>query len=85
MSVDKNLVEYSAEACIKPVTEDKMEFMAQYHKLVELIKDIEREVKPMYAGNKNSAETVKKGLGSARMLARECYQLNLNLYKQNHC
>lgn len=61
MSSDEILNENSERFGVKPMTEGKMELIVQYHKLASLIKDIEREVKPMYAGNRNSTETIKKG------------------------
>ena len=64
MSTEQVLIKDSEKSEVKPMTEGKMELVVQYHKLTSLIKDIEREVKPMYAGNKNSAETIKKGISS---------------------
>lgn len=45
---------------------------SKYSQLVSIIEDVGREIRPSYAGNKISAERVKRGIIQARIVVREC-------------
>uniref|UniRef100_A0A0K0G131 Cyclin-dependent kinase 2-associated protein 1 n=1 Tax=Strongyloides venezuelensis TaxID=75913 RepID=A0A0K0G131_STRVS len=44
----------------------------KYDDLTKLIDEMSRDIKPCYAGNKNSTERLKRHIVHARILIREC-------------
>jgi hypothetical protein len=45
---------------------------SKYAQLLVVIEEIGLDIRPSYAGNKSSAERLKRGLVHARILVREC-------------
>jgi hypothetical protein len=44
----------------------------KYGQLLTVIEEMGKDIKPTYAGNKNSAERLRRAIASARILVREC-------------
>lgn len=44
----------------------------KYVQLLNVIEEMGKDIKPTYAGNKNSAERLRRAIASARVLVREC-------------
>lgn len=44
----------------------------KYSQLLNVIEEMGKDIKPTYAGNKNSAERLRRAIASARILVREC-------------
>ena len=44
----------------------------KYVQLLNVIEEMGKDIKPTYAGNKNSAERLRRAIASARILVREC-------------
>ena len=45
---------------------------ANYQKLLQMIDEISKDIKPSYLGNKNSTERLKRAVASARILIKDC-------------
>ncbi|CAF1336081.1 unnamed protein product [Rotaria magnacalcarata] len=45
---------------------------SKYAQLLNVIEEMGKDIKPTYAGNKNSAERLRRAIASARVLVREC-------------
>lgn len=45
---------------------------SKYSQLLAVIEDMGRDIRPTYSGSKSSAERLKRGIGHARILVREC-------------
>lgn len=45
---------------------------SKYAQLLVVIEEMGLDIRPSYAGNKSSAERLKRGLVHARILVREC-------------
>jgi hypothetical protein len=45
---------------------------SKYVQLLNVIEEMGKDIKPTYAGNKNSAERLRRAIASARVLVREC-------------
>lgn len=45
---------------------------SKYYQLLQVINELNRELRPSYAGNKISSEKFKRGIAQARILLREC-------------
>jgi hypothetical protein len=45
---------------------------SKYVQLLNVIEEMGKDIKPTYAGNKNSAERLRRAIASARILVREC-------------
>lgn len=45
---------------------------SKYAQLLLVIEELGLDIRPSYAGNKSSAERLKRGLVHARILVREC-------------
>ncbi|CAF1246712.1 unnamed protein product [Adineta steineri] len=45
---------------------------SKYAQLLNVIEEMGKDIKPTYAGNKNSAERLRRAIASARILTREC-------------
>jgi hypothetical protein len=45
---------------------------SKYAQLLNVIEEMGKDIKPTYAGNKNSAERLRRAIASARILVREC-------------
>ncbi len=45
---------------------------SKYVQLLNVIDEMSKDIKPTYAGNKNSAERLRRAIASARVLVREC-------------
>jgi hypothetical protein len=44
----------------------------KYVQLLNVVEEMGKDIKPTYAGNKNSAERLRRAIASARILVREC-------------
>lgn len=44
----------------------------KYSELLAVIEELGKDIRPTYAGSKNAAERLKKGIMHARVLVREC-------------
>lgn len=44
----------------------------KYSELLAVIEELGKDIRPTYAGSKNAAERLKKGIMHARLLVREC-------------
>ena len=74
----------SASPAIKPGTPNQTAFdpaasaqyrqpaQSKYSQLLAVIEDMGRDIRPTYSGSKSSAERLKRGIGHARILVREC-------------
>uniref|UniRef100_A0A7E4V9V8 BHLH domain-containing protein n=1 Tax=Panagrellus redivivus TaxID=6233 RepID=A0A7E4V9V8_PANRE len=49
---------------------------SKYNHLLLIIEELNKDIRPTYAGNRNCAERLKRGLNHAKVLIREC-QLEL--------
>lgn len=45
---------------------------SKYGQLLNVIEEMGKDIKPTYAGNKISAERLRRAIASARVLVREC-------------
>ncbi|ESO87200.1 hypothetical protein LOTGIDRAFT_99981, partial [Lottia gigantea] len=45
---------------------------SKYGQLLGVIEDMGRDIRPTYAGNRTSAERLKRSIVHARILVREC-------------
>jgi heme oxygenase len=54
-----------------PVQQRLMQ-QSKYVQLLNVIEEMGKDIKPTYAGNKNSAERLRRAIASARILVREC-------------
>lgn len=45
---------------------------SKYNHLLLIIDEINKDIRPTFTGNRNCAERLKRGIGHARMLVREC-------------
>lgn len=45
---------------------------SKYVQLLNVIEELGHEVRPTYAGSRNSIEKIKRGIVHARVLVREC-------------
>ncbi|CAG0913745.1 unnamed protein product [Notodromas monacha] len=45
---------------------------SKYAQLLQVIEEISKDIRPSYAGSKNAAERLKRGITNARILVREC-------------
>ena len=59
---------------LNPVPQHQQRVMQQtkYSQLLNVIEEMGKDIKPTYAGNKNSAERLRRAIASARILVREC-------------
>ncbi|XP_071105298.1 cyclin-dependent kinase 2-associated protein 2-like [Haliotis cracherodii] len=46
--------------------------MSKYSQLLAVIEDMGRDIRPTYAGNRTSAERLKRSIVHGRILVREC-------------
>ncbi|VDO83955.1 unnamed protein product [Soboliphyme baturini] len=46
---------------------------SKYDQLLAVIEEIGKDIRPTYAGNKNSAERLKHSIVHARILVRDCF------------
>uniref|UniRef100_A0AC34R754 Cyclin-dependent kinase 2-associated protein 1 n=1 Tax=Panagrolaimus sp. JU765 TaxID=591449 RepID=A0AC34R754_9BILA len=44
----------------------------KYQQLLSIIEEISKDIRPTYSGNRNCAERLKRGIGHARTLVRDC-------------
>ena len=52
---------------------------SKYSQLLAVIEEIGKDIRPTYAGNKSSAERLKRGIVHARILVRE---VNIECFKK---
>jgi hypothetical protein len=52
--------------------QQRMIHQSKYVQLLNVIEEMGKDIKPTYAGNKNSAERLRRAIASARILVREC-------------
>ena len=45
---------------------------ARYQQLLSIIDEIGKDIRPVYMGNKNSVERLKRAIASARVLVKDC-------------
>ena len=63
---------FNGTAIIEPCTVTTgVETQSKYNQLLAVIHDIEKDIRPSYAGSKSSLERLKKGISHARVLIRE--------------
>lgn len=46
--------------------------ISKYAQLLSIIEEMSKDIRPTYAGSKANTERLKKGIGNARTLVREC-------------
>ena len=56
----------SAGSALDPQSQSK------YQQLLSVIEEMNKDIRPTYAGSKSSAERLKRGIVYARILVREC-------------
>ncbi|UJR25467.1 hypothetical protein I4U23_006814 [Adineta vaga] len=59
-------------APIPSVVQSRHIHQSKYGQLLNIIEEMGKDIKPTYAGNKNSAERLRRAIASARILVREC-------------
>lgn len=52
--------------------EQRVMHQSKYVQLLSVIEEMSKDIKPTYAGNKNSGERLRRAIASARILVREC-------------
>ena len=64
----------SSLTLVQPMTPVRPHNQAQskYTQLLSVIEDMEKDIRPTYAGNRGSTERLKRGIVHARILVREC-------------
>ena len=45
--------------------------VSKYNQLLQVLEEMNKDVRPSYAGSKSSAERLKRGIAHARILVRE--------------
>ena len=54
------------------VSQSRHAHPSKYAQLLNVIEEMGKDIKPTYAGNRNSAERLRRAIASARILVREC-------------
>ncbi|XP_041364418.1 cyclin-dependent kinase 2-associated protein 1-like [Gigantopelta aegis] len=49
-----------------------VQHLSKYNQLLAVIEDMGRDIRPTYAGNRTSAERLKRSIVHGRILVREC-------------
>jgi hypothetical protein len=57
---------------VPSVVQQRLMQQSKYVQLLNVIEEMSKDIKPTYAGNKNSAERLRRAIASARILVREC-------------
>lgn len=62
----------SPQASSSSATATNQNSPGKYSELLAVIEELGKDIRPTYAGSKNAAERLKKGIMHARVLVREC-------------
>ncbi|CAH3107910.1 cyclin-dependent kinase 2-associated protein 1 [Pocillopora verrucosa] len=62
----------SSTANPQSTTNSSQNSPGKYAELLAVIEELGKDIRPTYAGSKNAAERLKKGIMHARVLVREC-------------
>jgi len=62
----------TAAAVVAAAQQYRQPSQSKYSQLLAVIEDMGRDIRPTYSGSKSSAERLKRGIGHARILVREC-------------
>lgn len=53
---------------------------SRYNQLLSVIKEMSRDLKPVYSGSKSSLDRFKRGIAQAKLLTRECsYEIDARI------